>query len=74
MRFDSSMIGIVVDFLTIPDAEQQRIYIPPRATSFNPSKTALWPVIEFVPSKHASSTLAERVLIPQMAVDVMNAM
>ena len=73
-RADETSAGIVVDLMKIPDAMEQGVHVPPKALFFSPSKEVFWPVIEFIPSKHASSHVAKKVLIPQMSVDYMNAM
>ena len=73
-RADETSTGIVVDFMKIPDAMEQGVHVPGRALFFSPSTQVFWPVIEFIPSKHASARMAKKVLIPQMNVDYLNAM
>ncbi len=65
--------GIVVDFLKIADAAARGVYLPSKAVFFSPSPDVAWPVVEFIPAKHAPIPRAKRTLIPQMAVDCMNA-
>jgi hypothetical protein len=65
--------GIVVDFLTVPDAAQKDIRPPGVAAMFSVDPNVAWPVIEFIPAKHASRPQAKRVIIPQMSVDYLNA-
>ncbi|KAK4687337.1 ATP-dependent DNA helicase PIF1, partial [Tremellales sp. Uapishka_1] len=65
--------GLVVDFMTIPDAVDQGVLFPNSAAHFSPARDVAWPVVEFIPSKHAGVRQAKRVIIPQMAVDVLNA-
>jgi ATP-dependent DNA helicase PIF1 len=67
--------GIIVDFMTLPQAAQKgNVYLPARAAFGNPNPAVEWPIVEFVPPKHAGVKRdVSRVLIPQMCVDVMNA-
>jgi hypothetical protein len=74
LAYSETFIGIIVDFLNVIDARNEGVYVPTRAAAFSSSPTVLWPVIEFAPSKYANERISNKTLIPQMAVDVMNAM
>ncbi|WVW86550.1 hypothetical protein I302_108600 [Kwoniella bestiolae CBS 10118] len=65
--------GTVVDFMTLSEASAVNIH--PAAGNYGsaPDPKVAWPVVEFIPSKHASGKVAKRVVVPQMSVDVLNA-
>jgi ATP-dependent DNA helicase PIF1 len=67
--------GVIVDFMTLPQAAQKgNVYLPSRAAFGSPNPAVEWPIVEFIPPKHAGVKRdVSRVLIPQMCVDVMNA-
>ena len=60
--------------MTIPEAARNGVFPPPKATFWSPSQMVSWPVVKFIPAKHASRLPPKQVLIPQMGVDCMNAM
>ncbi|WWD16729.1 hypothetical protein CI109_101160 [Kwoniella shandongensis] len=66
--------GVVVDFMTIADAMAEGVSLPAAAFGGAPDPNTAWPVVEFTPSKHASGKQSKRVIIPQMSVDVLNAL
>ncbi|RXK40277.1 hypothetical protein M231_02391 [Tremella mesenterica] len=67
-------IGKITDFMTLSEASSSGVYLPPRAAQVNAAPHVKWPVVEFVPSKYATNRIATKTIIPQMCVDVLNAM
>ncbi|WWC65515.1 uncharacterized protein I303_108133 [Kwoniella dejecticola CBS 10117] len=65
--------GVVVDFMTISEALSANIHPVSGSFGSSPDPKVFWPVVEFVPSRFATGRVAKRVLVPQMAVDVLNA-
>lgn len=66
--------GTVVDFLTIPDAIKQGIHLPEAAIKGQTSMDLEFPVVAFAQSKFARKKVPERVIIPSMSVDILNAL
>jgi ATP-dependent DNA helicase PIF1 len=64
----------VTDFLTLRQAAEKQVYLPDRAAFGNPNPDIAWPAVEFIQPKYAVKRDVRRVLIPQMSVDVLNAM
>jgi ATP-dependent DNA helicase PIF1 len=65
--------GVVVDFMTLADAKQEGIYLPPRAALYSHPPSSVWPIVKFAYSKHAQGQQYDRAIVPGMSVDVMNA-
>nr|XP_019000033.1 uncharacterized protein I203_07567 [Kwoniella mangroviensis CBS 8507]OCF63494.1 hypothetical protein I203_07567 [Kwoniella mangroviensis CBS 8507] len=65
--------GTIVDFMTLSEASSVNIH--PAAGNYGsaPDPKVAWPVVEFIPSKHAIGKVAKRVVVSQMSVDVLNA-
>ncbi|KIR52308.1 ATP-dependent DNA helicase PIF1 [Cryptococcus gattii Ru294] len=66
--------GTVVDFLTIPDAIKRGIHLPEAAIKGQTSMDLEFPVVAFAQSKFARKKVPERVIIPSMSVDILNAL
>ena len=59
--------------MTVSQATAKHVYIAQRGGYSRPDERVKWPVIEFIPSKHAATRIAPRTLISSMSVDVLNA-
>jgi ATP-dependent DNA helicase PIF1 len=59
--------------MTISEARQASVYLPPRAGFYHHHPDSVWPVVKFMYSKHARGQQYDRAIIPGMSVDVMNA-
>jgi hypothetical protein len=66
--------GRVVDFVNLTDAVAQDIKIPMASTKYPADSRVKWPVVEFIPPRHADpANVYKKVVIPVMSVDMMNA-
>ncbi|OXH20987.1 ATP-dependent DNA helicase PIF1 [Cryptococcus neoformans] len=66
--------GTVVDFLIIPDAIKRGIHLPEAAMKGQTSMDTEFPVVAFAQSKFARKKVPEKVIIPSMSVDMLNAL
>ena len=59
--------------MTIASARLRGIEIPGKAETISRlDQNRVWPVVDFVPAKHAAGPQFARSLMPQMSVSVMN--
>lgn len=60
--------------MTVKAAQARGIDIPGKAETISElDQDLVWPVVDFVPAKHAAGRQYARSLIPRMSVSVMNA-
>lgn len=71
---DIKFTGIIVSFATVAEAASAKVHIPSLSAYWSPPPDVLFPVIDFLPTRHSTSNTLRRKLVPRMGVRVETAM